>query len=803
MPFSTMTFTRRCSAVRWPAFLIALLVALCGARFALAGSGSADSGRVIVLGFDGADSRTVEAMMERGELPNLARLRQQGMFAPLGTTNPAESPVAWASLNSGMNPAKTNIPGFVTRTFLPDGSPMPTKGFAQDGVMVKIEELDGAPIPTWSPVRLGLTIAIAALVVFLLTFGLLLRLSAGPTWILSLALAGVGGWGGYVMRTYLPDAAPVVKNPLKAAPFWEVAAAAGVPTRVYDGQQSWDRAPVPNAKVLCGLGVPDARGSYMSFYVYTTDELFFARQLDDPGADTGSGGYKLRVDERDGVIETEVYGPDNFWAKPRLEAEIAAIEKRLEQEPSMAFKKSMELDERKRELETQKSRPTTLGMRITKLEGVAEVSIGEKSQKVAAGQWSDWYHLTFELNPLLKAHAITRVKLVSLSEPFELFVNTIEIDPAKPPFWQPISQPADFSAELARENGGPFETIGWACLTQALKDDVIDAVTFLQDVEFTTRWREKLIYAGLAKDDWRLFVGVFSEADRVQHMMYRYYDEGHPLYDPVKAAHQTQFYGETIALKDAIPAAYRQVDRIVGKVLDEYVKSGDTLLLCADHGFQSFRRQVHINNWLASEGYLTLRDGKSGGSMLSSYVDWSRTRAYALGLGTIYVNTKGQGFIKENGEVASLGIVEPSEVDALCREIAQKFLSATDAQNGAKIGVSADLVKAIHSGPYLDREAELTLGFAEPYRVSWTTSSGGYYAPGGKSGPFVSDNDKQWSGCHVSLDPELVRGIFFANRKCEVPADGGVNLLHIAPTVLAALGVALPAGLDREPLALR
>lgn len=798
-----MTSTRPPSALRWPALLLACFVALWGAPSALAGSGSTDAGRVIVLGFDGADARTVEAMMGRGELPNLARLRQQGMFAPLGTTNPAESPVAWASLNSGMNPAKTNIPGFVTRTFLPDGSPVPTKGFAVDGVMVKIEELSGAPIPTWSPVRLALTIALTALVVFLLTFGLLLRLSAGPTWILSVALAGVGGWGGYVMRTYLPDAAPVVKNPLKAAPFWEVAAAAGVPTRVYDGQQAWDRAPVPNAKVLCGLGVPDARGSYMSFYVYTTDELYFARQIDDPGADTGSGGYKLRVDERDGVIETEVYGPDNFWAKPRLEAEIAALTRRLEDEPSMAFKKSMELDERKRELLAQKARPTTLAMRITKLEGAAEVSIGEKAQKVALGQWSDWYHLTFELNPLLKVHAITRVKLVSLNEPFELFVNTIEIDPAKPPFWQPISQPAEFSAELARENGGPFETIGWACLTQALKDDVIDAVTFLQDVEFTTRWREKLIYAGLAKDDWRLFVGIFSEADRVQHMMYRYYDEGHPLYDAEKAAHQTQFYGETITLKDAIPAAYRQVDRIVGKVLDQYLKPGDTLLLCADHGFQSFRHQVHINNWLASEGYLTVREGKSGGSFLSSYVDWSSTRAYALGLGTIYINTKGQGFRTPEGEVASKGIVEPSEVDALCREIAQKFLSATDPQTGARIGVSADLVKDIHSGPYLDREAELTLGFAEPYRVSWTTSGGGYYGPGGKRGPFVSDNDKQWSGCHVSLDPDLVRGIFFANRQCDVPAEGGVNLLHIAPTVLAALGVALPSGLDREPLVLR
>ena len=101
-------------------------------------AGAAGSGRVIVLGFDGADARTVDALMQKGELPNLAKLAAQGTFAPLGTTNPAESPVAWAALNAGQNPAKTGIPGFVMREFLSDGVPMPTKGFALDAVPTPI-----------------------------------------------------------------------------------------------------------------------------------------------------------------------------------------------------------------------------------------------------------------------------------------------------------------------------------------------------------------------------------------------------------------------------------------------------------------------------------------------------------------------------------------------------------------------------------------------------------------------------------------------------------------------------------------
>src|SRR5688500_4870485 len=104
-------------SVLCPVFLLAtalFLLSVPAPALAQGAPGPA-KGRLIVLGFDGADARTVEAMMDRGELPHLQKLREQGTFAPLATTNPAESPVAWAALNSGQNPAKTGIPGFVMR----------------------------------------------------------------------------------------------------------------------------------------------------------------------------------------------------------------------------------------------------------------------------------------------------------------------------------------------------------------------------------------------------------------------------------------------------------------------------------------------------------------------------------------------------------------------------------------------------------------------------------------------------------------------------------------------------------------
>lgn len=69
-----------------------------------AADAEAPPGRTIVVGFDGMDPKLTEAWMAEGFLPNFAKLRDQGHFQPLPTTNPAQSPVAWSSFATGLNP---------------------------------------------------------------------------------------------------------------------------------------------------------------------------------------------------------------------------------------------------------------------------------------------------------------------------------------------------------------------------------------------------------------------------------------------------------------------------------------------------------------------------------------------------------------------------------------------------------------------------------------------------------------------------------------------------------------------------
>lgn len=81
--------------------------------------------KVIVIGLDGLEPTIVESMLERGELPNLARIRQSGSYSRLRTTYPAQTPVAWSSFATGTNPGGHGIFDFISRdpaTYMPDAA---------------------------------------------------------------------------------------------------------------------------------------------------------------------------------------------------------------------------------------------------------------------------------------------------------------------------------------------------------------------------------------------------------------------------------------------------------------------------------------------------------------------------------------------------------------------------------------------------------------------------------------------------------------------------------------------------------
>ncbi|MGH7804848.1 MAG: alkaline phosphatase family protein, partial [Candidatus Binatia bacterium] len=191
---------------------------------------------------------------------------------------------------------------------------------------------------------------------------------------------------------------------------------------------------------------------------------------------------------------------------------------------------------------------------------------------------------------------------------------------------------------------------------------------------------------------------------------------------------------------------------------------------------------VNLNAWLLREGYLALKDGASGDAEYLRDVDWSRTRAYAVGLAGLYCNVRGR---------EAHGIVAPgAETEALKREIAEKLAGLLDPEQGRPVVSDVVDVAKRYRGPYLDQSPDLIVGYADGYRVSWEA------AVGKAAGDVVVDNPKSWSGDHC-VDPELVPGVLFSNRKIAAETP---SIVDIAPTVLGLYGVNAPAHMEGRSL---
>jgi predicted AlkP superfamily phosphohydrolase/phosphomutase len=172
-----------------------------------------------------------------------------------------------------------------------------------------------------------------------------------------------------------------------------------------------------------------------------------------------------------------------------------------------------------------------------------------------------------------------------------------------------------------------------------------------------------------------------------------------------------------------------------------------------------------------------------GGGTFWENVDWSRTRAYAMGIGQIYFNLRGR---------EAQGIVSPgAEATALADELSKKLLTMTDPEDGTPIIRAVYKRDDIYSGPYLGNAAELQVGMNEGYRVSWQTTLGG--SPQG----IVYKNDRKWSADHGGYDYAITSGILVSSRPIDTTDP---RIIDLAPTVLKYFGVPIPSDIDGKPL---
>ena len=316
--------------------------------------------------------------------------------------------------------------------------------------------------------------------------------------------------------------------------------------------------------------------------------------------------------------------------------------------------------------------------------------------------------------------------------------------------------------------------MGWLYDTSSLNEERVSDDVWVEDMASLTAEQDRIFYSELERKDWDLFIGVFTDTDRAAHMFWRFVDPQHPVYTPEGAAK----YG------GVIESTYRHMDEFVGKVMEKYVDANTTLIVMSDHGFHSFRRSFNVNTWLAQNGYLSFKGMEKlpAGAPIPKEiypkgdffpeVNWSKSKAYALGTGQIYINLLGR---------ESEGIVKPGqEYHNLLNEITAKLMQVRDPDNDSAVFKALYQGDEIYKGTYLAQAPDLQLGFHDGYRTSSETMLGGIPAD------LLTTNMGKWSGDHSASAVDETPGILLSNRKIAADAP---RIIDIAPTVLDYFGV--------------
>ncbi len=628
----------------------------------------ANAGRVVILGFDGADPHVVDDMIRAGELPNLAKLKTSGSYQPLGSSSPPQSPTAWSSFSTCKTPLNHGIYDFLKRN---PKTYFPAPGFGR----LSHAELDGSGA--------------------------------------------------------LKTPAQYISN-RQGDSFWKVASDQGLKVKsllvpfAYPADELSDEC-----RMLCGLDVPDIRGTQSTYFALSTE--FTA-----PESVPGGQRLPLNLSNGNGVVQ------------------IPGIRK-----PGTADYVEVPLN--------------------VSVDGAAKsvaLTVQGETVTLKAGEWSDWVSWDFALSPAFSVKAISRYFATEVGDTTRIYMTCLQFHPEAP--YTAISSPSSYAAELVKR-GGLYKTIGWAYDTKALERDDMSEAMFLEDVQRTMSWREQLVLDEIDAGNFDLLVCAWTGTDRVAHMFWGYRDPKHPLYS--KAMFEK--YGRVVE------DTYMKMDSIVGNVMTR-LEDDDLLMVMSDHGFHSFRKGFSVNTWLVRNGYLAVR-GKPDADTAYTDVkfmydratrgytyDWSKTKAYGLGLGMIFLNRQGRE--KE-------GIVGEGDVAALIEEIKTKLLAEKDPETGEPV-FRAIYTNADPKGAATEDAPDLQLGYAEGYQTDKASAAGA--APQ----DLFSVNDNKWSGEHASSDHEFTSGILFSNR----PLKTGATLLDLGVTALETLQVKVPADFEGKSL---
>ena len=273
-----------------------------------------------------------------------------------------------------------------------------------------------------------------------------------------------------------------------------------------------------------------------------------------------------------------------------------------------------------------------------------------------AGKFSPWMTVDFEGG----GKGVAAVHAGGAPDKPVFTVTPVWTHPSEPRL--PAAKPADLPSRLA-DRYGLFPVSGWPEPNLLFAEGRTDFSAFLEMCNRAATDLEAHAFDVLSDPSFDMVMLNYELFDRLAHAG----------------------FGETASreVQKALFGALIRFDSFISKVRNAFPKS--RIWVASDHGFAPWKRRVNVNRWLVEAGYLA-SDAKAPDPNLSALsedrllwegVDWSRTRAYSVGLSKIYLNLEG----REAGGVVPQG--RPAEL--VRKEIIERLSALRDPQNGRPV----------------------------------------------------------------------------------------------------------------------
>jgi predicted AlkP superfamily phosphohydrolase/phosphomutase len=368
--------------------------------------------------------------------------------------------------------------------------------------------------------------------------------------------------------------------------------------------------------------------------------------------------------------------------------------------------------------------PTTMPFTLSfEDENSAKLTLGKKiNHTLRIGEWSPVFEISFKMSMLISLKAVTRAILIKGKSEPQLYFLPLQIHPMSSAW--PYASPRNFARKTWQDHG-PFLTLGWPQDTTGLNEGILIDDQFLSLCDDILYTREQVFMSQLENFHEGVLGIVFDTLDRVQHMFWK----NRP---------------------DLIEQWYVKLDALIGRIEEKIKSTGNQdaqLLLLSDHGFENFDYKVNLNKWLVDEGFLKTYEPDA---LSLGNADWYQTRAYALGLNSLYLNLANR---EGKGQVAT------DESIQLIELIKNRLLS-WKGPDGKQVISSVMTNQEAFDGPISTFGPDLLIGYTPGYRASAETGTGGW------NDLQIEENLDHWNGDHC-IDPAAVPGVIFSNHSLE------------------------------------